>query len=381
MIQKARNYIANYNEWLYMFFVLSIFGLMSIGQGSEYLIYRIVFPFSMLAFALKFVSTDYTKREWFWMILVGGLLFVNLVHNHEKTLVLSFLAVIGAKNVDFERLFKWALWERVVLTIVTVTLALIGVTENIFVGAMPKFMHGEWNYIDLYCYGYKHPNHAYLECFTIAVLFIVVYFNKMKWYMYVLLTAFMYGAYKVLVCRAGWLTWLVTLFIIIGYYIFKKLNWKAIYLWGLSAIPIILTLFSLWAICISGDPENPIGVKLNELFTGRMNIARSASYPQIFWTFLGHSPRAGMDFAYAHMIYNYGWIIFLIILIAYTRTMWRMVKLEKDGWCIALAVMSGYMLGEVPPLNVGWNITLVMLSIVLFDLDERLKYEKLQHEE
>lgn len=366
MIKKAGEMIEKYQESFYMFFVLTIFGLMSIGQGSDFILYRVLFPFAMIAWAFKFFSTPYTKREWFWIILIGGLLFINLLRNHEKTLVLSFLAIVGAKDVDLGKVLKWALWERIALTVGTVSLALMGVIENIYVGHMPKYMHGEWKAVNLYCYGYTHPNHAYLECFTIAILVVLVYFEKLKWYGYLLLSFFMYGAYRVLVCRTGWVTWLATMAIMICYAIAKKIKLDRIYLKCLSVIPLVLTAFSLWGMSVSEDVNTGIGEILNQLFTGRMKIARADAYPQIFWTFIGHNPRAGMDLAYVHMIYNYGWIISIAFLGAYVWTMLKLAEKRKDGWCIALAAMAGYIIGEVPPLNVGWNITLILLSVVLF---------------
>ena len=55
--------------------------------------------------------------------------------------------------------------------------------------------------------------------------------------------------------------------------------------------------------------------------------------------------------------------------------MLKLAEKRKDGWCIALAAMAGYIIGEVPPLNVGWNITLILLSIALFQESADIYHE------
>lgn len=371
MIYKLKIYrkkIAEYNEIFYLVYILSVFGLMSIGQGSDYLIYRIVFPFAFIALCVKLVSTDYTKKELFWMFLSGGLLILNMFLNGEKTLVLSMMAVLGAKNVHLNRVMKYALWERIVLTTGMILLSVAGIIENLEFSGMPKFMDGEWKGFTIYAYGYTHPNHAYIDIFSIAILFIIVYGSRMKWYGYLALHAMMYAAYYFLICRTGWYTWLACLSMLILYELIKRTKVRSFYLYLISLIPIGLTVFSVWGVFlyhVNGDQWGTLMYRINQLFTGRFHLAQEC-WPDLFKVVIGHIPRAGKDLAYIHFIYNYGWIIFLMLIVAYIGTMWELIKCGQDYICIALAVMSGYLLGEVTPLNVGWNITLIYVSMVIF---------------
>lgn len=380
MLKDVNGFWVKYNEYFYMFFVLSIFGLMSIGQGSDYLIYRIVFPFAVVALAIKFFSTSYTKREWFWMILIGGLLLVNLFRNHEKTLVLTFLAIVGAKNVDLEKVLKWALWERVVLTVLTVALALMGVTQNMYIEGMPKFMDGVWQARNIYCLGYTHPNHAFLDIFTIGVLCIMVYGNKLKWFHYVGLCVLMVFAYQTFICRTGMVSWIACMVIILGYAAAcflsgKKPRIRKTYLYLVSLIPIYIEAFSIWGLWISKDSEQvpgTIAFRLNELFTGRFRSAAQCR-DGFFRLLIGHVPRKGVDLGYIHLVYNYGWIIALAFLIGSVVMMWKLIRMEKDYLCIGYAVMCGYIIGETTPLNVGWNITLILLALILFQENKKIE--------
>ena len=380
MLTDVKGFLVKNNEYFYLLFVLSIFGLMSIGQGSDYLIYRILFPLAMVALVIKFFSTSYTKREWFWMILIGGLLLVNLFANHEKTLVLTFLAIIGAKNVNLEKVLKWALWERVFLTVATIMMAATGVIENTFTGGVTKFYQGIWQSVPLYCYGYAHPNHAFLDIFSIGVLCIMVYGKKLKWFHYVGLCALMALAYQTFICRTGMVSWIACMVIMLGYAVAcflsgKKPRIRKIYLYLVSLIPIYIEAFSIWGLWISKDSEQvpgTIAFRLNELFTGRFRSAAQCR-DGFFRLLTGHVPRMGVDLGYIHLVYNYGWIIALAFLLGSVAMMWKLIHMEKDYLCIGYAVMCGYIIGEVTPLNVGWNITLILLALILFQGDKKIE--------
>jgi len=365
---QIRKKLSKYQQIMYIVYILPVFGLMSVGQGSDYLLYRIIFPICMIGLILKLAVTDYTKTEWIWMLIIGGLLVLNLICNHEKTLVLTYMAIIGAKNTDLDKIIKWALWERIILTVITIGSALLGITNNQLVKAMPKYINGTWQSCNIYCYGYAHPNHAFLDLFTIALLLILVYHEKMKWYGYLLLMIGMYTGYYYLVCRTGWYTWICCFLIFIVYQIVQKSKLRTAYLYLVSMIPVFVMVFSVAGVLLYHVQHNipsSLGNHLNDMFTGRFGLAQEC-YPAIFTQIIGHIPRSGKDLGYIHLIYNYGWIITAIGIVAYIRTMWKAIALKKDYLCLALAVMSGYLVGEVTPLNVGWNILWIYLSMVLF---------------
>ena len=136
--------------------------------------------------------TDFTWREILVMAVLTLLFGVNFLRTGEKTLILTVMAIFGAKNVNLDKAMKYALWEKAVLTVGTLTLAATGVIENEMV-TLPK--NGEW--VEIPCYGYYQPNMAFANIFVILLLAMLVYRDKMKWYGYLIGTGIMYGAYKV----------------------------------------------------------------------------------------------------------------------------------------------------------------------------------------
>ena len=194
MLLEFRRKISQYQETMYMVFILLMVALTSAGFNSEDKLYKIVFIFAALFLFLKLIVTDYSIKEIMWMAAIVLLLGINFLRNGERTLLLTVLGILGAKNVNTNKVFLYALWIKVVLTIGTISLAAAGIIENEMV-TLPK----GGVYIDLYCYGYLQPNIAYANLFSIFVLAILAYRDKLKWYIYVGFTLLMIGAYKILV--------------------------------------------------------------------------------------------------------------------------------------------------------------------------------------
>ena len=150
---ELRKKLANYQEIFYMLFLLPMTGMTSMGLNSEDRIYLYVFVVATLFLLLKMAVTDFTWREIVIMGIFTLLLGANFLRNGEKTLILTAMGIFGAKNVNLDKVMNYALWEKAVLTVGTLTLAATGVIEN---GAfdLPK----NWEKYTIYSYGYETPN-------------------------------------------------------------------------------------------------------------------------------------------------------------------------------------------------------------------------------
>ena len=105
-------------------------GMHSMGINSDDRIYLYVFAVATLFLLLKMAVTDFTWREILIMSVFAALLGANFLRNGEKTLILTAMGIFGAKNVNLDKVMKYALWEKAVLTVGTLTLAATGVIEN-----------------------------------------------------------------------------------------------------------------------------------------------------------------------------------------------------------------------------------------------------------
>lgn len=369
---RLRSKLAGYQEQLYMVFILSMVALISAGFNSEDKIYLIVFFVASFFLLLKMAVTDFTMLEFLWMVVITLLLGINFLRNGEKTLIMTVMGIFGAKNVSIENVFRYSLWLKLFLTVGAIFCAATGIIENeIF--RIPK--NGQ--YLSLYSFGYQHPNAAFANIFLIFIFAVLVWQDKIKWYMYVGFTLVLLGTYKILMCRTGLVVWAALLIIISGYKISCKLHWDKKYLTLLLAGPVILALLT-FIIPLIGMQNGVFLKKIDYYLTGRIHHLILA-WDNLGFSILGNAPREPFDSSYFHLVYNYGWLSAVICFLAYLRTMWYCVKNMKPYETIVLCTMSIYAFMEHWPLSIGWNLPLLFTAAVLFQAENSASIRNFLH--
>lgn len=367
---KIRKKLGEYQEIYFMIFILAMTGMTSAGLNSEDRIYMMIFIAATVVLLLKMAVTDFTLREILVMALFTVLLGIIFLRSGEKTLILTAMGIFGAKNVSLDKVFKYALWLKTALTVGTLTLAAVGVIENVALD-LPK--NGER--YTVYCYGYYTPNMAFANIYVLLLLAILVYGDKLKWYAYVIGTAIMLAAYKVLICRTGLIVWGVTCLMVLGYRLTRRLKWEKIYMALFTAVPVVLAALTLvlpmWA-----RKNEDVRSTLNYYLTGRF-IHINRFYDEIWHLTLGSGTREPFDSIYFTVLYNYGWVVFVLCLLAYCVGMWYCNKENKFYGTIGLGVMAVYGFMELLPLSVLWNLPLLYLALVLFR-ERKAAHEQLQ---
>lgn len=356
---KLRKKLAQHQEKIYMVFILSMVALISAGFNSEDKVYLVVFFVATFFLLLKMAVTDFTWREILWMAVITLLLGINFLRNGEKTLIMTVMGIWGAKNVSLEKVFRHSLWLKIVLTVGTILCAAIGIIEN---EAMVLPKNGK--YITLYCYGYIHPNAAFASILLIFVIAILIWQDKLKWYAYVGFTLVILAAYSVLTCRTGLIVWGALLIIVLGYKISFKLKWERIYLTLLLLIPVIMAMLT-FLLPVIGMQNDTLLSTVDFYLTGRIHHLIQ------FWSHLGplplgNVPREPFDSSYFYLVYNYGWITALVCFFAYLYTMWNCIRKNRPYEVIIFCTMALYGFMEHWPLSVGWNLSLLYLSLILF---------------
>ena len=356
---ELRKKLADYQEIFYMLFLLPMTGMTSMGINSEDRIYLYVFAVATLFLLLKMAVTDFTWKEIVIMGVFTLLLGVNFLRNGEKTLILTAMGIFGAKNVKLDKVMKYALWEKAVLTVGTLTLAATGVIENEMVWLPKKGV-----LIQLPCYGYYHPNMAFANIFVILLLTVIVYREKLKWYSYIIGTGVLIGSYQLFMCRTGMIVWIVLCLMVMGCQLSRRLRFETQYLYLLSLIPITLAVLALTIPAIAR--KNPtFSTWINRILTGRIDLVNQ-EYDQMLKLFIGNISQRPFDSMYYTVLYNYGWIFFLLGLVAYTTGMWYCIKKSQHYGVIGLCIMAIYGFMELLPLSILWNLPLLYLSQILF---------------
>lgn len=356
---KLRAKLAKYQELFYGIFMITMTAMTSMGLNSEHLIYRIVFAAVTLSLLLKMAVTDLTWREILLMAVFTVLFGAIFLKNREKILILTAMGIFGAKNVSLDRILKYAFWIKTILTIGTLTLAAAGIIENAAI-SLPK----NGRLVDLHCYGYYHPNMAFANIFVLLLLAVLVYKDRIRWYAYVIGTGIMLAAYKVFMCRTGLIIWGVLCLMMLSYRLAVRWKKERIYTAFLAAVPAVLA--ALTAILTYWARKSPVAdQKLNFYLSGR--ISHISQFAEDLGSLVfGSATREPFDSIYFHLLYNYGWVIFVLCLLVYCAGMWYCNKNNRFYATIGLSIMAVYGFMEHLPLSVLWNLPLLYLSWLLF---------------
>ena len=356
---KLRKNLAQYQENFFLLFVLALGFLMSMGLESQDRPYRIVFAIVSVCWALKMFSTDFTLREIIWMIVITLFLGVNFLANHEKTLILTAMGIFSAKNMSLEKVFKYGFWSKFAATASTILLAAVGIIENLSVTLPKNGVMLQFN-----CYGYGHPNITFGNIVLVFILAILAYKDKLKWYVYLLFTLILFGAYQLLMSRTGLVVWGCLMIMLVCYKLSLKWKLDKIYLSLFCILPVLLAVITC-AVTVFSINNPAFSARINFYLTGRINLIIGA-LGNMGNILLGQVPRHMFDNLNFYLLYNYGIVILLFSLLSYTYAMWVCLKQKRHYEVIILGaiVIFGFM--EYYVASIAWNLSLLCLSRVLF---------------
>lgn len=364
MYQDKIKELQKYQELLFLIYIVILHGMRTLCIGFFDILW--LSGLSLICLMLKFLITHYTKKELLWMVFFTLFAGLSFWANRDWTLLLTVFSIWGAKNVNLHRVFKWCLWSGVGILILRFSLVAVGIVDCGYSEGMPKYsaITGLWEKVNIPQLGFPHPNYAYMSVFMTVLLAVLCYGEKMRWWGYGGLTAVMYVMYKILYCRTGWYMWIITLVMIAFYEVIKRTKVKEWYLSLLCFLPLLFGIMSI-VILYMLEAGNQFAVWINNCFTGRFAIALNTCLPNLYGI-IGNVPRTSNEIGYVFFPYNYGWVVYIISIVVYMRSMWYMKRTGKDYACLVLAIVAGYFMGEAVPLSVGWNVALLLISTLLY---------------
>ncbi len=345
-----------------------LFSIHSIGMGTSDVKWLAGLGFLLLG--IKIVITDYTRKEIAKIVValfMGGL---PLGMNADKLLLLSIITIIAMKNCEYRKIFLWAAVSRAILIAGKMGLVSIGVLPNDYNDGLVKYsaLTGESVNYSIPNFGYAHPNFLYLGAVSIALLLILFYRDKMRWYGYAIITAVLYALYRVIYCRTGLYLWICILAMILLYRLICSARVKKIYLSLLTIIPLLLSAATI-VFSYYQERNSFWAQQINAQFSGRFEWWKWKTMP-LWQMILPQSNWLKLDNGYWYCVYNFGWLIMLLLFgwIIYTQVV--CIRKGADYEPLMLTATCGYLIGEATPLSSTWNPCILLLAIGIYGLTE-----------
>lgn len=371
MVWELRNKLKKYKEFLFILYMVLFGALVSGGFNSADMVYKVLFGICIVCWLFDLALTDFKLKEILILLILFGLLGITFITNREKTLILLAMAISGAKDVNLDKMFSWALGIKILVSLELYGLVLAGFITN-HLDKSVKSGKEVFNY----CFGYYCPNHAFMNIFFIALLFVLIFRERFKWYGYLLLTALVGGAYMLFSCRTGMLVWVVFILCIALYCLVRNSSLKKAYLYLFTSVPALMYLMTFILVTLV-KKKNRYALRIDELLHDRLSFI--VKHPLNQLNLFGHFPRQSFDNGYYHLLYNYGYIFTLLAMVAYVALIIYLIKKEKDYEVIVLGCNAIYIFMEYAAMSVCWSITLVLFSLLIFEKGkEKEKEEKCQ---
>lgn len=148
---------------------------------------------------IKILTTRYNKREYLaiFIAFIFGFLIDQMSGHNEILRYFAFIA--SCKDIDMKKCLKLSF---IITASGIVAIALLSITGILGTVTVLKEYAGE-GMLTRYCFGMGNANSFHCMVFSVAILGMYIFEEKMRWWMYLLIVAANIGLYKLTDCKTA----------------------------------------------------------------------------------------------------------------------------------------------------------------------------------
>ena len=361
-----------------------------------------LFRITFLLFTLKLLLTDYTWREWGVIVLLEVVAFVSYRVTGRNDLIRLVTFVVACKNIPLRQMLKYTFYMTFTGCVLLVLLSVTGIYGEFT--STQVFGHSGREALDAarywtaepvfeirYTLGMGHPNALSCMFFMLVALGGYVWFERMKWYSYLLVMMLNVGVYVLTDCRTGFL---ITSLFLAGACVLTYCNFlrgkKFIYVCGLLVF-ILCLAFSLdaaicaqrvrdlqWSDYFLGDHEDNRHIevlsRIDGFLTGRIiSLTDSERNDGMIETWSAFSEPDNMnyyfDMGWVKLFYRYGIVPGILYIVAQLALLWQLYKRKDACGMLLFTSLAVYTVIEAHLVSVylGRNYLLMVMGYYLTD--------------
>jgi len=327
--------------------VLMIVEKSELSFSYESYVFRVTFLLTLLAV----IVIKHDIREWAVIAAIFVLFAYCYVHTGRNDLLRIALFIMASRDIDLKKTMKFTFYLTLVGVIAIALLAVTGVLGDVSL----TFDYGRHAGVETrYVFGFGHPNTLFSSVFALILMWIWIYGKRAGVLPY--LVAAVVATVTVIITdsRTGMLMMAFTIMMAIFFRIFSKLSGKKwLYIFGGLISPLLCFLFTVQAAWIA---EGFYAVKRNMhfgLFYWHLDYRLNNRISNLYyatddragilsrWSLFSRSGQDGyFDIGWARMVYWYGIIPTLVIILAIIAVIYVCMK-ERDIQAMILIVSLG----------------------------------------
>ncbi len=352
----------NYNILFYiMVFVIGC--AKGIGLNGNNSFYLVSFIVVFLFFFIKIFLDTWRKKEIIFILISLFVIFLNYSITKSYTLLVTFILLVGTKNVSINRIFY-----------IILCTAIIGYVAVITSSALNLIPENSINYVrngivlQRSSLGFSYPNLLHILLLKIFLLITYFYYKKINILWISLLLCINYVIYTFSLSRGSFLA-IHILFLLI---LISRIKYFRYWIFKLTIyIQYIFTFITiLFGAVLKGTP---IFNELNLLLSGRLYyVMEQFTRPLNFFgdDFSGMHIRMIPDNSYSALIFSSGLIITLVMLYGYYKVAKEVYKNRNIMLSIIFCTISIFLFVENYMFTFTFNFTLIyMMKYFYGELD------------
>ena len=353
-----------------------------------------LFQITFLIFLLKLLLTDYSKKEWHWIVGLELLAFFSYWVTGANELIRIVTFVAACKNIPLKQMMRYAFYVTLAGCAVIVLLSVTGIYGDISLTQAYGRESAETTiYIGVepaketrYTLGMGHPNALSCMFLMLLVMAVYVYFERMKWYLYLFLMLLNVGVYALSGSKTSML--ITTAFLAgacaLTYCRFLRED-RFGYLCGLLVFAACIAFSVDAAVCAQrvrdvqwnefyyGEPLDDRHIvtlaKIDRRISGRIiSLTDTEANDGMIQTWSLFSRPENMehyfDMGWVKVFYRYGIVPGIVYLLAHLALLWRIYR-RKDACGLAVfTVLAVYTVVEAHLVSfyIGRNFLLMMMG-------------------
>ena len=361
----------------------------------EGMLFRITF----LLFALKLFGTEYTWKEWAFIVFfeIIGVISYKMTGKNDVIRIVTFVA--ACKGIPLKQMLRYAFYVTFAGCVGIILLSVTGIYGEMSLtmyygrGGNQQAVYEDISRLGVeetrYTLGMGHPNALSCMYLMLCAMGIYAFSEKMKWYIYLFLMLLTVGVYSLTGSKTSMLITVLLLFgaLIMSYCRFLKSHWIA-----------YLCAFLVFVCCIgfsvdaaanaqrareaqwneywhpADTPHAKLLAKIDSHLNGRiLSLTDSANNDGTIETWSVFSCPNNMnyyfDMGWVKLFYRYGIIPGILYCAACLALLWKFYKKKDAFGMVVFTILSIYSVLEAHLFSVyiGRNFLLMMMGSSFFD--------------
>lgn len=333
-----------------------------------------LFRITFLLFGMKILTTKYSAKEWFCILLVGGIAACSYFINEKDEIVRVVVFIVSCKDISFRKNMMVIFYVTLVGCMTLILLSVTGIYGAISLTA--EF--GDRQIQTRYTLGMGHPNALHCMIWMLMMLGMYLYENKMKWYHFLSLFVVNILLYMLTDSNTGMIMAAVSVVSIAVLHYFPKWKNASWVYWTGAGVVLFCLIFSMIGAHIGSgwDIGNKFMERLDKILNGRYESCYRVIDARLTNWKLFASPQNQeyFDAGFVRMFYWYGIIPGTLYMAMHFYLIWQGFK-QKDYVLMVMVVMfSIYSLMEAHLVSVYMLRNYLLVAMGYYWYQPFLKY-------